>query len=76
MRRGIFKVVGREDKSALLSTGAAVSVEGVEVRKEDSRLEEYDYCVRAWVITALVGGNSSLYSDCSTLRSQIRSLYC
>ena len=35
MRRGILKVVGREDKSALLSTGAVVSVEDVE---EDSRL--------------------------------------
>ena len=76
MRRGNLKVVGREGKSALLPTGAAVGVEDVEVRKEDSRLGGYDYCVRAWVITALVGGNSSLYSDCSTLRSQIRSLYC
>ena len=76
MRRGILKVVGREDKSSLLSTGAAVSVEDVEVRKEDSHLGGYDYCVRAWVITALVRGSSCLYSDCRTLRSQIRSVCC
>ena len=76
MRRGILKVVGREDKSALLSTGAAVSVEDVEVRKEDSRLGGYDYFVRVSVITTLVGGSSSLYSSCSTLSSQIRSVYC
>ena len=47
MRWGILKVVGREDKRALLMRGVAVSVEGVEARKEDGHLEGWDYCVRA-----------------------------
>ena len=45
MRRGILKVVGREDKSGLLLTGAAVSIEDVEVRKDDGHLEGWGYCV-------------------------------
>ena len=73
MRRGILKVVGREDQSALMPTGAALSVGDVEVQKEDSRLGDMT-CVRAWVNTTLVGGSSSLYSDCSTLRSPIGSV--
>ena len=47
MHRGILKVVGREDKSALLPTGVAISFEGVEVRKEDGHIEGWDYCVSA-----------------------------
>ena len=43
MRRGILKVVDREDKSRLLPTGAAVSIEDVEVRKEDGQLKGWGH---------------------------------
>lgn len=71
MHQGILKVIGRKDKSALLPTGVAVSVEGVEVRKEDGHLEGLGL-LRECVASA--GGSSSSYLGCSTSRSRIRLL--
>ena len=41
-----LKVVGKDDKSTLLLTRVAFSIEGVEVEKEDGHLEGWDYRVR------------------------------
>ena len=62
MRRDVLNVVW-EDKSLLLPTGTAATVENVEVWKEDARREPSD--------GGLVKGNS--YQGRRTSRSQIRS---